>query len=59
MLSEEESVKSKPFIHEKERKEREFGKNFWEFSRRIELDFEVVMCRLVLNAVKESRILSH
>ena len=59
MLSEEESVKSKPFIHEKERKEREFDKNFWEFSRRIELDFEVVMCRLVLNAVKESRILSH
>lgn len=25
----------------------------------IEIDFDAVMCRLVLNAVKESRILSH
>lgn len=60
MLSEEESVKSKPFIHEKEIKEREnLVRIFENLSRHIKLDFEVGMCRLVLNAVKESRILSH
>lgn len=46
------------FMRKKEKREN-LVRIFENLSRHIKLDFEVGMCRLVLNAVKESRILSH
>lgn len=46
------------FMRKKEKREN-LVRIFENLSRHIKLDFEVGMCRLVLNAVKESRIFSH
>lgn len=52
-------VPNQNHLYMKKKEKRELVRISENLSRRIELDFEVVMCRLVLNAVKESRILSH
>lgn len=52
------SNQNRSFMRKKEKREN-LVRIFENLSRHIKLDFEVGMCRLVLNAVKESRIFSH